>query len=556
MSTEETNVLIVGAGPVGLALSIDLSWRGVPHTLIDQMPRAARAEHPRMDQVGIRSMEYLRRWGVVEDIETAGFPRSLRRDIVFATGLLGLELEREPVECDARRPAPSFSPQKHELCPQNFFDPVLQRIAARSASANIQYETRLIGFENGPDAVIATVENLATGQQRSLVARYLAGCDGANSSIARGLGIGSSTPVTLARSTNIFIESQSLVDRLGDRRAYRYILVGAEGVWASMINMDGRNIWRLQVLGDLERPDWDQHTARSVIARALGADVPYTLLAIVPWVRREYVVDRFCAGRCFLAGDAAHQLSPTGGYGMNTGIAEAVDLSWKLAADIDGWAGPGLLASYDDERRPIAHRNVQRATLNFRRMRDAPGDEDLLAQSADGEAARRRVGQAIRAAMAEEWDSMGIHLGYTYARSPIVCAEDDVPIESSPAQYVQTATPGARAPHVWLEPGRSTLDLFGRGFTLLCFDPNVDSRPLQEAAAARNVPLNQVTISDPNAAETYGRALVLVRPDGHVAWRDNSVPSDPLGVIDRVRGARVTKTARLSSSPVNPTGVR
>jgi 2-polyprenyl-6-methoxyphenol hydroxylase-like FAD-dependent oxidoreductase len=536
MRVQQTDVLIVGGGPVGLMLSIELSWRGIAHILIDQGARAARAVHPRMDQVSIRTMEHLRRLGNVADIEAAGFPRSMRRDIVFTTGVLGHELEREPVECDALRQPPSFSPQKHELCPQNFFDPTLQLIAERSTFADIRYDHQLLDFIDHGESIIASIEHADSGRQQ-IEAQYLAGCDGAGSDVARRLGITMDAATTLAQSTNIFIKSDELTGRAAARPGYRYILLDQNGIWASMINMNGRDVWRLQVLGGQNRRDWKEDEIQAAVAKAVGEDVPYSIISVVPWARRELVVEHFSKGRCFLVGDAAHQLSPTGGYGMNTGIAEAVDLAWKLEATLKGWGGPALLASYETERRPVALRNAKRSTVNFERMRSVPPELALMELTEAGTAARTRVGPLVKAALSEEWDSMGIHLGYNYADSPLVIPDGSPSLPDDAAHYEQTARPGARAPHAWLREGKSTLDLLGRGFVLMQFSPDADPKPLMRAAALRNVPVRLEQIDNPAIARLYEHAMVLVRPDGHVAWRGETASADALSIIDRIRGA-------------------
>ncbi len=533
----DTDILIVGGGPVGLTLSIELGRRGIRHMLIDKEPREARALHPRMDQVSIRSMEHLRRWGAVAKVESAGFPRELPRDVVFTRGILQPELDREPQEADATRALPAFSPQKHELCPQNFFDPVLQTLAEQAPEAEILYNVKLTDFTDTGEAVVAEVEAVDTGERRRISARYMVGCDGANSWVAQRLGLSPETQTVLACSTNIFIECPALAELTADRRAYRYILVGPEGVWASMVNMNGRDIWRLQVLGGLEWPTWTDEEARATVDRALGGSVDYVLRSVVPWARNELVLDRFSVGRCFVAGDAAHQLSPTGAYGMTTGMAEAIDLGWKLAAVVQGWGGQGLLDSYDLERRPVAVRNAQRGTVNFERMRIAIAAGLDKAPGEDEQETARHVGKALRSSMSEEWESMGIHLGYSYGASPIVCAGGEPAPHANPAHYVQDARPGARAPHLWLDEDRSTLDLFGEGFTLLLFEGDIDASGAAEAAQLRNVPLRIEHIANEEAAALYEKALVLVRPDGHVAWRGDVVPSDWLSVIDHVRGA-------------------
>jgi 2-polyprenyl-6-methoxyphenol hydroxylase-like FAD-dependent oxidoreductase len=541
MQANDTPVLIVGGGPVGLALSIDLSWRGIRHVLVERDVRAARADHSRMDQVGVRSMEHFRRLGIAAEIEAAGFPRDLRRDCVFATGVLGLELAREPFEADATRATPPFSPQKHELCPQNFFDPVLQAVAARSRVADIRYGTNLVGLEECDGHV--SCELISAGQTHVLNAEFVAGCDGSGGSVAGILGVASGKKTTLARSTNIFFQSAELRKRIPPPGAYRYILIGADGVWASMVNIDGRETWRLQVLGDNERRDLSEVQVRAMVERAIGAEVEFRLTSVVPWNRRELVADRFVVGRCFLLGDAAHQFSPTGGYGMNTGLGDAFNLAWKLAAVLEGWGGPRLLSSYESERRPVAIRNAAQATSNFERMRSL----DPRAAFEDGSAeALQGMGGALMERMHEEWESMGIHLGYSYGGSPIVIDEDGSLAHAPAADYEQTSRPGARAPHIWLPDGRSTLDLFGHGFVLLNRG-EADTSSLTAAAGRAGLPLRCETITDPAACRLYRRKLVLVRPDGHVALACDRLPLGAEAVIDRIRGGTPVNSAAVDS---------
>ncbi len=258
----------------------------------------------------------------------------------------------------------------------------------------------------------------------------------------------------------------------------------------------------------------------------------------MPWVRRELVAERYGEGRVFLAGDSAHMLSPTGAFGMNTGIQDAVDLSWKLAAVLHGWGGDRLLASYDAERRPVGHRNVREAAANFRRMTSPRPGPLLLESTPAGDAFRQKLGAEFAAIMRHEWFTLGVHLGYRYERSPI-CWPDGTPaLPDEPNRYLPTTRPGSRAPHAWLAPRKSTLDLFGRGFALLGFDADAsEADKLMAAARTRGVPVTFTALDHAEAAQLYQRKLVLVRPDGHVAWRGDRAPDDPLAVIDCIRGA-------------------
>jgi 2-polyprenyl-6-methoxyphenol hydroxylase-like FAD-dependent oxidoreductase len=551
LSGLDTDVMIVGGGPVGLSLALDLSWRGIGNVLIEKNRPDERRLYPRMDNVGIRTMELCRRWGIVSDVEASGFPRSLPTSIVYTTGILGHELARDnyPAIRDSRPPA--FSPQKHELCPQNFFDPVLQRAVARYPQAQLKFEHRLIDFTQFDDHVLVKVEDVANKKVLEFRTRYLVGCDGAGSKVAEKLQIAAPSSEILCCSTNIFIRCPELAQMTQENRAYRYIMVGDDGVWGSFVNIDGRDVWRLQLLGDQTWPEWRDEEVEAFVRRGIGADIPFEVLSWVPWSRREYVVEKFHEGRCFLAGDAVHQLSPTGGYGMNTGVAEAVDLSWKLAAVLQGWGGDALLDSYTAERQPIAARNVAQATENLAAMRSVVPQESLFSNDPDADQRRADVGARIQSAMSREWRSFGIHLGATYYHSPIIVeSETDTFDQGDVANYIQTARPGARAPHVVLEDGTSTLDLFGRGFVLLDFagrDPS-DVHPVQQAARAMGVPFKCVRITHDGAREVYGSQFVLVRPDGHVAWRGDTMVGSPERLLRRVCGFSEASKASISDA--------
>jgi FAD binding domain len=274
----------------------------------------------------------------------------------------------------------------------------------------------------------------------------------------------------------------------------------------------------------------------SLLRKMAGAAFPYEILSVSRWERRDFVARSFGHGRVLIAGDAAHECSPTGGIGMHTGLEEVVNLGWKLAAMIEGWGGPALVATYASERLPIARRNVELATRSFRAIAGIPG---------------------LGAADATDWRtapnflSIPEHLKiqYCYEGSPICIPDGTSACDPEPAGFMASTRPGARAPHAWLADGSSTLDLFGDGFTLLRLgDQPPDPGPLAQAAWARRVPLREIAIADPAIATLYGRKLVLVRPDGHVAWRGDALPADPAGIVERMRGAAASEPAQSRSS--------
>ena len=347
----------------------------------------------------------------------------------------------------------------------------------------------------------------------------------------------SGNPV-LTYTTNVIFRCPHLLALHDKGKAYRHIFIGPEGTWATIVAINGRDEWRFSLIGGAEQREYTTDEIKAAIRRAVGCDFDFEILSVLPWVRRELVAERYRDGRGFIAGDAAHVMSPTGGFGMNTGIGDAVDLSWKLAAMIEGWGGDGLLNSYSAERQPVGARNVAEASGNLRRMLSVGRHDDLLDSTPQGEATRQRVGREFSEIMRREWHTLGIHLGYRYEGSPICWPDGSPAPPDDPRVYVPTARPGHRAPHAFLADGRSTLDLFGRAYTLLVFGADaIAAALLLEAAKQRGVPMAVVAITEPQIAALYQRKFVLVRPDGHVAWRDDRMPEDVLRLVDVIRGA-------------------
>jgi 2-polyprenyl-6-methoxyphenol hydroxylase-like FAD-dependent oxidoreductase len=529
-------VLVVGGGPVGLALAGDLGWRGIACTLVEQSDGSI--YQPRMDLVGVRTMEFCRRWGIVPAVEGSPYPRDYAQDNIYLTSLTGYELGRERFPGIGQAPPPKESPQRRERCPQNMFDPILRAFAASQNNVTLRYRTRLVAFTQNADLVTAVVENAETGAREEILARYIVGCDGARSLVRETLGIAMQGNPVLTYTTNVIFRCPHLLSLHDKGKAYRHIFIGPEGTWSTIVAINGRDEWRFSIIGGSEQRDYTTDDIKAAIRRAVGRDFDFEILSVLPWVRRELVAERYRSGRGFIAGDAVHVMSPTGGFGMNTGIQDVVDLSWKLAATLDGWDGEGLLDSYGIERQPIGTRNVTEASGNLRRMLSVPHHPDLLDDTAQGAATRAKVGREFSETMRREWFTLGAHLGYRYENSPICWPDGTAAPPDDPRTYVPTARPGHRAPHAFLADGRSTLDLFGRGFALIGFGADAaEAAPLLEAAKKRNLPLTFAAIAEPHIAALYERKFVLVRPDGHVAWRDDRMPEDALCVIDVVRGA-------------------
>ena len=544
-----TPVLIVGGGPVGLALAGDLGWRGQSCLLVDQSDGIV--VQPKMVLVGVRTMEFCRRWGIAREVENCGYPPDYSQDYVYVTSLRGYELAREHFPTRAKEACPAQSPQKRERCPQHIFNPLLQRWAGTYPGVSIRNKVELTGLEESEHEVRAQVRNLQTGQSETIVARYVVGCDGAASTVRRHLGIGMSGKPLLNYTTHVLFRSREFAKLHNKGDAYRFIFVGPEGTWLTITSVNGDDLWRMQMIGTQEKKTATGDEIHAALFRAAGCEFACQIVDVMPWARRELVADSYGTNRVFLAGDAAHLTSPTGAFGMNTGVQDAVDLGWKLDAVLNGWGGAGLLPSYENERRPVALRNVTEATVNLERMlstRERKPPPDLLEAGAQAETSRRAYGEWYAQKMRPEWHTLGINLGYRYDDSPIIWPDGTQPPPDEVSTYVQTARPGARAPHVWLDAERSTLDLWGRGLVLLRLGakpPACDT--LLDAAAHRGVPLHVETLKGQHLIDAYQARLALVRPDGHIAWRGDSLSPDPGALLDRVRGAQQINAARAAT---------
>jgi 2-polyprenyl-6-methoxyphenol hydroxylase-like FAD-dependent oxidoreductase len=533
----QTPVLIVGGGPVGLALAGELGWRGVACTLIEQGDGTITT--PKMNEVNIRSMELCRRWGIADAVHACPSPPDYPLDVAFVTSLSGYELGRIPRPPRMHQQPDSHSPVRLQVCSQMWFDPILQRFARSFAHVKLCYRTQLESFTASERGVLAETVDLATGARKQIEARYLVGCDGASSMVRDALGIALDGK-TLGHPVHLYFRAPGLLQACGRKPATFFVTVDRGGVWSNVRIIDPMNaMWRLMVLdvGGAVSPECIDR--EHYLRRALGRSFAVEWLGTSVWTRRSVVAQRYAQGRVFLAGDAAHQLSPTGALGMNTGIADAADLGWKLAAVLSGWGGEHLLSSYEAERRPIGIRNVG-MSAEFYVDHGKLGDElaTIENDNAAGALARARMGEALVRGVGRMFRTTGLQIGYRYENSPICVDDGTPPGADDPEVFVPSTRPGSRAPHAWIGDGRSMLDLYGTAFVLLRLGAGApDASALEAAAAVRNVPLTIIAVTEPDAVRLYQRRLVLVRPDGHVAWRADAMPSDPAAVIDTVRGA-------------------
>ena len=536
----EIPVLIAGGGPVGTTLALELAHRGIACLVVEE--RLAMPPNPKCNTTNARSMEHFRRLGCADAIRRVGLPLDYPTDVVYATRWLGQEITRYRLRSSAAVLAGGDggdaidaywpTPEPQHRVSQLAMEPVLRAHVGQFPHCDYREGWRFLSYETAAGAVDCVIEHCATGEQQRVRAQYLVSCEGGHSLIRKAMGIPLEGRECITKFCTTYFRSAQLTARWPHARAWMHRLYNADGE-SHVIAIDGRELWlHHSILG----PDGDleAHDHRAAIRNSLGADLPYEVLGQERWIARALVAERYRQARVFLCGDAAHIWIPMGGFGMNAGIEDAVNLGWKLAAVLRGWAADGLLDSYESERRAIGQLVAGSAAKIFEDLYQIPiHDPRLEATGAAADVFRAEVGHAITTHNLAEFDSIGMQLGVCYDSSPIICYDDGEVPPFALNRYVESSVPGVRAPHFWRPSGRALYDDLGPDFSLLCFGVgDQDVAALTAAFAARGVPLRVLAIDDADAAQKYQNyALVLVRPDQHIAWRAHQPPSDPHALV-------------------------
>ena len=543
----ETQVLVVGGGPVGLTLAMDLAKRGI-RTVVAELRHKGEPPSVKCNHVSARSMEIFRRLGVSKAIREAGLPADYPNDVSYRVSFAGRELSRIPIPCRSERYTARGGPDTwwptaeppHRIN-QIYLEPTLSAHAETIAGLTLLNRVEINSFEQTPEGVTAQGIQLDNNQPITIRADFLVGCDGGRSAIRRAIGATLSGTAEVQRVQSTYIRAPSLLSMSNLKPAWATFSlnpVRSGNVYA----IDGRETWLVHNYlkpGEYEFDSVDRDWALRKILGA-GADFSYEILRKEDWIGRRLVADKFREGRVFICGDAAHLWVPMAGYGMNAGIADAANLAWLLAAHLSGWAPAGILDAHEAERLPITEQVsvfAMNHALSLSRQRSEVPD-NIDADDEAGEQARIALGKQAYDLNVQQYCCGGLNFGYYYDKSPIIAYDEGTPPTYGMADFTPSTVPGCRVPHIWLNDGRSLYDALGPDYTLLRFDTAIDVSDLMSEAARARVPIKLLDVTSSESAGIYDRSLVLARPDQHVAWRGNLPPKDPRELVDLISGRR------------------
>lgn len=532
----DTQVIIAGAGPVGLTLALALSDAGVRSILLER--NDAPTGFPKMERCNARSMEIYRRLGLADEIRAAGLPAECPMDVFVVTSLNEEPILRLPygsvAECKkdiAAHNDGTRTLEPYQLISQYTLEPLLKGKADSDPNVDVRFGNELLSFDDDGERVTAFVKT-SSGRDYSITGDYLVGCDGAGSTVRKQLGIvleGDGEMLTLCQA---LFRCDDLYERIPIGKGRHYHVCDDQSGF--IIVQDDTKHFTLHAVVE------DEAEMPGLFEKIVAMPIEYETLFIGRWTQRLLVADRYADGRVFIAGDAAHLVIPTGGLGMNTGVGDVIDLAWKLAGTLDGWGGPSLLGSYETERRQLGIRNVaasRRANAGRRRWRSAWRPE-IREKTPEGEAIRRNVAEIANVEQRKTNEILGIEAGYRYIGSPLIWPEPGEGPDPDNPEYVPTTWPGFRLPHVWLADGSAIQDRLGKGYTLLRFDNGrEDLSALIDAMKATGAPFEVKEIDDPHAVEVYeGYELFLLRPDLHITWRGTAPPDHPAALAAMATG--------------------
>ena len=544
MRNEDCDVFIVGAGPVGLTLALDLASRGVRCVVVESR-QEGHFPTVRCNHISARTMEIFRRLGLAQRIRSAGLPGDYHQGVSYRTTTTGRELAliRIPSRNDRftdRDDGPDGwwpTPEPPHRMNQIFLEPILIEAAKKNWLIDLRYETEMTGFEQNVDGVTANLKGSGAGKVRST---YLVGCDGGRSPTRKAIGAMLSGDAVIQRVQSTYIRAPQLIDAMHVPPAWAMFSMNPKRT-GNIYSIDGVERWLIHNYLRDDEVDFDSVDRDRCIREILGvgADFEYKILSHEDWFGRRLVADKLRNDRVFIAGDAAHLWVPYAGYGMNAGIADAMDLSWQLAAVVKGWAGARMLDAYEDERLPITEQVSRYAMAHCEKMakQRSAVPAEIEDETPEGEQARVWMGKEAYSLNVQQYCCAGLNFGYFYDRSPIIVADGVAPPEYSMFDFTPSSVPGCRVPHFDLPDGRPLQDALGSFYTLLRTDNTVPIESIIDATRVQGMPLVVLNAEPPNdVAPLFPQPLTMIRPDQHVAWR--------WGELDATEASRIISTLR------------
>jgi 2-polyprenyl-6-methoxyphenol hydroxylase-like FAD-dependent oxidoreductase len=538
----KASVLIVGAGPVGLTLAMDLAQRSISVVVVE-VRSAGEPPSVKCNHVSSRSMEVFRRLGVAPTLRHAGLPADSPNDCASRTTTTGIELSRIPIPCRRDRYTATDGPDTdwptaeppHRIN-QIYMEPVLFAHAAGIPGITILNRTAFEGFEEIGNGVVATARDLDSDVSFEIHADFIVGCDGARSVVRKAIDATLQGTPIIQRVQSTYVRAPKLLELMGSP-AWMTLSLNPRRC-GTVVAIDGHENWLIH--NHLNREDETfESVDRDQSIRAIlgvGPEFHYDILSREDWVGRRLVADRFRKGRAFICGDAAHLWMPYAGYGMNAGIADATNLAWLLAAALQGWANPAILDAYEAERLPITEQ-VSRFAMDMAgkvlgQRRTVP--DEIEQPGAAGDTVRQQVGQAAYDLNVQQYCCGGLNFGYFYDRSPIILYDGAEQPAYTMADFTPSTIPGCRVPFATLPDGRPIYDALGPGYTLLRLDSNIVVTPLVDAMHDGGVPIEVVDLQAGDS--DHDRKLILVRTDQHIVWRGDALPDRPDRLVDTLTG--------------------
>ncbi len=543
---EKTQVLIVGGGAVGLTAALDLATRGI-NVIIVEKNIAETPAVPRANHLSARTMEIFRTIGIADKIRKQGLPDDFANDVAFVTTLTGYEIARLPIPSRNERfnsvgyiDSSWPTPEPAHRCNQMYFEPVIRDEAIANPRIKILFQTEITDFTQDEDGVTATGKNIVSGSLVEIRANYMIGCDGARSMVRKKIKSKFIGDDVISRNRMALVKMPDLLKNLAMEPAWMAWFMTPKG-HGSVHAIDGKDLWCFHCTLPQGEEDMESLDRDAVIKAAVGLDLPYETIHAEDWYGRRLIASKFSDRRVFLSGDSSHIWIPMAGYGMNAGVADAVNLTWKLAAVLSGWAAPAILDTFTVERRPVTEQVSKHvaniAVVNYAAEIRRNPPVELFEEGEVGEQARASAKGFLLEANMDQFNCAGLNFGPVYDESSIIASDAATPPPFELGSYVPTTIPGCRTPYFTFENGESLYDKMGLGFALLRTDPSLDVSAILGAAKKVGMPMEVVDIEAGAADGVYDHKLVLSRPDQYVAWRGNEVPIDAGALIDQVRGA-------------------